>query len=1015
MALTKSKRAKRIIRSLSIAQQEDQVLGAFTPLLIRYNLLHNYHRCIQVSVDLGWPSDRLPIATSYNAMPNFLRSQLDAQKITDGTRLWSQVVPILTFIQSTIRRLGKSRGYPTLFVWHSRENHRSYFFFAFVEFKMVSKTYSIRELVRMKNSSASKEFYDRLYDKLRRDSSFGDIFRMPSDRALPLIREEDAEVAIGPDRSAMKPLQAKPTAARQLDGTDYEWKYRGRSESEEGVAHPICSPAGLAAQKDEGFQKFYKAVVSPTHVRVTAGGRIVPNTRGVPSPTAKLARDRLNGDTRGSARPDSCGNSENAPYPIPQLPYGAFPPMIHGIPSAMAPALAPGMIAGHSPYPMIPWPMAHAYGMMAHPHMVPSTGQPPSTAMASVPLQLERQSDPGNSENPSPIQLSPPEHFDRNRPFYYNGQWMMPPGAVYSPGATPHVPGFPVGMPGQPIMGQKHPVYPWMHLPALRSETSSSSQASSLPNVPGYTGVLHMPTSSILQSEITKKQLAHLRQHLKNAEDQLLYNKHQIDEKATEQSIENLRHQIKLFEHTLEKALAKEDSLKPKGDDTADLCNSPGDGHRSKRPSAGDQRVGTETRSASSQEDMPQVRNAKNFKGKERMSSPLPSGSSGAQPAPLKSALKKPHSMEPVRKASSLPVSAALAPPFQPRTDGTASAPVTDSSATSGESLMLVDSTYLATDAHGLTSKPYLVGAVRPGCDPAMVTDADYIYGRDLTEDELRARHLFWGNTPRSLQKGLPKFDGKDFYPPSPVRDTVTGPKSRRRMIGSSQLEHGLPKTKADSDPFESIGRHSLRHARQLTQSDQLPGLQSPMVASPASTNVSPAKRNVQPDRSYDDFRKALGDAFPSSCNDHKEKSSPDSGDDSSILFKGRRNASITKFVPPGTNDFKSAVVADLDLRGKSSHEILTSMFKKGKSSGVAVPVTVSSTTAQGVLPHYAGHATASLTPNIASTPGGRKDLGRKAAETGDAGCLGPDEVNKVENLHPNSPHYKDPIPHGSG
>ena len=45
-------------------------------------------------------------------------------------------------------------------------------------------------------------------------------------------------------------------------------------------------------------------------------------------------------------------------------------------------------------------------------------------------------------------------------------------------------------------------------------------------------------------------------------------------------------------------------------------------------------------------------------------------------------------------------------------------------------------------------------------------------------------------------------------------------------------------------------------------------------------------------------------------------------------------------------------------------------MLKKGKSSAGAVLGAVSATTAQGVLPQYAGHATASLTPTIANNRG---------------------------------------------
>src|SRR5690606_34520346 len=55
-----------------------------------------------------------------------------------------------------------------------------------------------------------------------------------------------------------------------------EWKYRGRDGTGATTAEPIPAPTGAPAQRDEGFQRFYKAVVSPTHVRVTAGGRIVP-------------------------------------------------------------------------------------------------------------------------------------------------------------------------------------------------------------------------------------------------------------------------------------------------------------------------------------------------------------------------------------------------------------------------------------------------------------------------------------------------------------------------------------------------------------------------------------------------------------------------------------------------------------------------------------------------------------------------------------------------------------------
>lgn len=45
-------------------------------------------------------------------------------------------------------------------------------------------------------------------------------------------------------------------------------------------------------------------------------------------------------------------------------------------------------------------------------------------------------------------------------------------------------------------------------------------------------------------------------------------------------------------------------------------------------------------------------------------------------------------------------------------------------------------------------------------------------------------------------------------------------------------------------------------------------------------------------------------------------------------------------------------------------------MLKKGSPSGMALPSTVSSTTATGYLPQYFGHAAASLTPAVSNAIG---------------------------------------------
>jgi hypothetical protein len=57
-------------------------------------------------------------------------------------------------------------------------------------------------------------------------------------------------------------------------------------------------------------------------------------------------------------------------------------------------------------------------------------------------------------------------------------------------------------------------------------------------------------------------------------------------------------------------------------------------------------------------------------------------------------------------------------------------------------------------------------------------------------------------------------------------------------------------------------------------------------------------------------------------------------------------------------------------------------MRRRGKTSANAVAGQVSPMTAQGVLPHYSGHATASLTPAIANTTSNSRGAGAKLGET---------------------------------
>lgn len=79
--------------------------------------------------------------------------------------------------------------------------------------------------------------------------------------------------------------------------------------------------------------------------------------------------------------------------------------------------------------------------------------------------------------------------------------------------------------------------------------------------------------------------------------------------------------------------------------------------------------------------------------------------------------------------------------------------------------------------------------------------------------------------------------------------------------------------------------------------------------------------------------------------------------------------------------------------------------MKKGKTSGIAAPGAVSSTTVQGVLPQYTGYATASLTPAIANstTPPPRTVLS-KPLEAGESALTQNLTERKRENMPPTVP-----------
>ncbi|CAM1509171.1 Fc.00g029100.m01.CDS01 [Cosmosporella sp. VM-42] len=1011
MVVTLSKRAKRLVRSLSESQDYDEFLAASVIPLIRYTLLHSPRRCVQVSVELERSMKLKPNAILFHNLPNFLRSQLVAQNITDNDSLWDQVKPLLHFIQNHFRTIDLLRGFPTLFRWYCQERHRSFFFFAFVDFKMSSRPYSARELLHLRHAPLRLDVARKLYEKLRSDPDLNEIIRIPSDRSLFLIMEEEKPILAEPDNE----MASNHASASQLDGTEAEWKYRGRTDSEHAEGQPISAPSGPAAQKNEGFQRFYKAVVSPTHVRVTAGGRIVPNTRGSSSPTGKWNKERTPVDGAPGSRPQSGGQLEPVPYPLVQGQFSNFAPMMPGYGQMMAPRMVPGA----NPYQFIPTPVGYNMnGSYAMPPAAFNQFQTPRPVHdhPNSPSNFDKQAESGAPENPNTVQLSPPEQFDLSRPFFYNGQWTLPPGHSYYPYGMVPSNGYPAmtvnGTMAAPYGNAFNPTGHQVHQKLAQPVQPRVSQPPPTPaTLP--TSSATPPISSIRLSEITKKQIDTLRGNLRYLEDQLQYNRHQIDEKGVEHQSQLVRQQIQQFEKNFEKQLVFEETHYPTAEKPKEVTTSASTASQSGAHSRTSPTSEGESDLPVPKEPLPRVEKAQSstiqskprLKASSRPILGLDSSKSVSAFATSTIAELPRENTERLRKVSSLPTHAALAPPFQPRKEvQTSTESAAGSSIASGYDTEYPSATESAVPTKSSEWKtffknfhpsigfgaPYLIGELPRGIRTEAARDTDYMYNRELTEDELRARHMYWGKTPRHLQKGLPKFDGKDFYPPSPVKGQSTDVSSYSDNpghgipMGNSGIDYGMRAPNADNGPFQSMVESGQAVLRNLlgdaTQSESLPRVDQSMIDD-ASDIPRPESCVSQVSPSYEGFRQALEEKTKALSDSSNSKESSDEGEDNKdILFRGRQ--AMTRPVE------------------KLQSGVWQNMMRKGKSSVIAVPVKVSPMTAQGVLPNYAGHATASLTPAIANTVSSRSSS-TKFGETNETGSIKTASEKRGENRRP--------------
>ena len=401
----------------------------------------------------------------------------------------------------------------------------------------------------------------------------------------------------------------------------------------------------------------------------------------------------------------------------------------------------------------------------------------------------------------------------------------------------------------------------------------------------------------------------------------MLYNKHQVDEKALEQQSIILKQQIRHFEKNLDNQLIFEGNHYPTSVATKGQpprSESSRDHIGSKASVASEESVEKPPYKQSvrpSTSLVPSLRLKTEDNKKTAFSTGINSTKSVSAFAPLKLSAKNNTHLEPLGSSTALPVTAALAAPFEPRRSdqapsvhlATASEPERNGSERCGS--MRHGTHRRAEHLPPWSSEtpmiagplPYLVGYLPQGMSAGTARESDYMYTRPLTEDELRARHMYWGKTPRHLQKGLPKFDGKDFYPPSPTkgrssdRETSSTYSSRRLPVGDVALDYGLDKATAESELFRSLEQRIPRATRGIlgaqTQSEAV--ARSSRETEDTTASAAGYQRygscftRVGAHDSFEDRSDVNVDVSSASLPD--KSSSDEAEDDKDLLFKGRK------------------------------------------------------------------------------------------------------------------------------
>ncbi|KAM3066070.1 hypothetical protein ACMFMG_010593 [Clarireedia jacksonii] len=732
-----------------------------------------------------------------------------------------------------------------------------------------ARRYSIDQLLGMRNSLS---IVICPVEKINQHLNIASLFKIPQEAlqhpgsyscltktlsAIKHERQHSIEKRL-PESSEDSDYQYQQrSGSRSTHEQNTSWHLRAHSSfgtrrTFDNQVQPHSAPTNAATHQAENFRRFYRAVVSPTHVRVTAGGRIVPNTRATGPPifdpmadqlSASLSKRRhdleqvnkpkspMNGGSDYLQRHNLVdSNTSSDEYPTPCQP--PFLPSYNYLPQGNAISMA----------------------TMSH----PVNGQFPHQSNTTGNGRVSG----GKASSTQSIRISPPTQFDQTRPYLvYNNQVFLP-----APGFPPPLNGFPAhspligshpfaapilaGPPGHFMPPSMLPMSMSMPMPMpmpmgnfapLMAHTNGQALPMAAPSGHPQLGQFQ-PMLPLLPGNI-EHHLHYLRQHLMSLDDHIATHSLQDDLHTSNQrqSLVDEISRLKSLLHATQDPSRNFQSAKYHSQSTTNAVDSMPERANEERhnlfsTTAGglsiDAGISGQTYSGYSSQTVPSVQSIE---------------------SPTRQLYTSNQSSTPI-VGSRLPATAAMAPPFQPRSQapltaaqmevfamtspGRNSPPATPESqlerqqrllnraetrwedSAVGSSLVSMprsqtihappsqnrplpmlafrrSDTYPSSsselqslaNAPNVASQdgqsvshavPYLRGHLTDIAGTGHGRHTGFEYCRPLTDAENAAREIYFGtNTQNTSTRDLPKFDGQDFYLPSPVRGSSTIPTSR--------------------------------------------------------------------------------------------------------------------------------------------------------------------------------------------------------------------------------------------